>query len=206
MKLKPGEFISEARFARELNISRTPVREALKKLEQEGLVISENKRKKVFILKIKDVEEIFDIKKSLEGDIVMWAIERGKRRDFNRLTEIINEMKAISSKKPNNPAEISQWAKSWLEKDKQLHDIILKMAGNKRIQQILENLNTQWHRLRVGILAMEGRIEKSTQEHDKFVQAILKKNPSEAKSAMIEHLENLEENVIKLMKIFHFPD
>ena len=77
-KLKPGEIISEQSLAEELGISRTPVREALRKLEQEGLIVSNKRRKQVFILTMKDMEEIFDIKEVLESNIARWAAEKGK--------------------------------------------------------------------------------------------------------------------------------
>ncbi len=66
-------------------------------------------------------------------------------------------------------------------------------------------MNIQWHRLKVGMLALEGRIEKTVAEHEAFVQAILEKNPEKAEQAMQEHMKNVKRELIKLMKVFHYP-
>lgn len=205
MGLKPGEFISEAILAKKFNVSRTPVREALKKLEQEGLIVTEGKRKRVFILTLKDLKEIFELKRIIETEVVSWAICRGKGEDFKRLEDTIENLERLAKSKPKNSPEVKEWFTTWLKKDKEFHDIIFDMADNRRAKQIVENLNSQWHRLRIGIDAIEGRIEKALEEHRKIAQAILEKDVNKAKEAMIEHLDNLYNSVSSLMDIFHFP-
>ena len=81
MGIRPGENLSENALAARLGISRTPVREALKALEREGLVVSERGRKRAFVLTIRDVDEIFDLKIALEGKVARWAAERGSAAD-----------------------------------------------------------------------------------------------------------------------------
>ncbi|MBC7319594.1 GntR family transcriptional regulator [bacterium] len=205
MDLKPGEFISEAILAKKLNVSRTPVREALKKLEQEGLIVTEGKRKRVFILTLKDLKGIFDLKRIIETEVVRWAIERGKEEDFKKLKEAIEGLERLAKSRPKNSTEIREWFILWLKQDREFHNIIFDMADNKRAEQIVENLNSQWHRLRIGIDAIEGRIEKALEEHKKIAQAILGKDITKAKEAMLEHLDNLYNSVSSLMEIFHFP-
>ncbi|MCX7795742.1 MAG: GntR family transcriptional regulator [bacterium] len=205
MDLKPGEFISEAILAKKLNVSRTPVREALKKLEQEGLIITEGKRKRIFILTLKDLKEIFELKKIIETEVVCWAIERGKEEDFIRLKCTIEKLEGLARTRPKNSDKIKEWFELWFRQDKEFHSIIFDMADNKRARQIVENLNSQWHRLRIGIDAIEGRIEKALEEHKNIAQAILEKNINRAREAMIEHLDNLYTSVSSLMEIFHFP-
>lgn len=206
MTLKPGEFVSEAILAKRLNVSRTPVREALKRLEQEGLIIEDGKRKRVFILTLRDLGEIFDLKKIIEPEITKLAIERGKEEDFKRLAKTIEELEVLAREKPKDELEKDRWFASWFQKDKEFHDIIFEMAKNRRAKQIVENLNSQWHRLRIGIDAIEGRIEKSLEEHKAIARGILNRNPEEAEVAMIEHLKNLYSSVAALMKLFHFPE
>ncbi|MGC8971829.1 MAG: GntR family transcriptional regulator [bacterium] len=206
MSLKPGEFVSEAILAKKLNVSRTPIREALKRLEQEGLIIADGRRKRVFILTLRDLEEIFDLKKIIEPEITKLAIARGKEEDFQRLAKTIEELEALAKERPKDEIGKEQWFRSWFKKDKEFHDIIFEMAKNRRAKQIVENLNSQWHRLRIGIDAIEGRIEKSLEEHKAIALGILNRNPEEAEIAMIEHLKNLYNSVAVLMKLFHFPE
>ena len=79
------------------------------------------------------------------------------------------------------------------------------MAGNKRSEQIIKNLNYQWHRSRIGLLAMEGRIQKAVKEHANIAQAILQGNPENAENLMKEHLGNLKKMITTIMSAFHFP-
>ena len=202
-KLKPGEIISEQSLAEELGISRTPVREALRKLEQEGLIVSNKRRKQVFILTMKDMEEIFDIKEVLESNIARWAAEKGKDEDVEKLLKVVKDMKLIARKKLSQ--NFQKFNDEWLKKDEEYHTLLFKMAGNKRAENVIRNLNHQWHRLRLGILAIEGRLEKSAKEHEKIAIAIAKRDPQAAEKAMKEHLRNLRVMILNLMKIFNYP-
>jgi len=204
--IKPGELITEIGMAEQLGIGRTPVREALHKLEQEGLIVTENQRKRVYILTIKEVEEIFDIKMSLESSIAGWAAERGDEADLQELSAVIKEMKRIAAEKPEDEDEEEKWFVTWMKKDNQFHDLLFRMANNNKAEQIILNLNKQWHRLKVGILAMEGRIERSVLEHEKITEAILKRDASGAAEAMQAHLNNLKRMLVKLLKVFHYPE
>ena len=205
MEIKPGESVTEISLSKRLGIGRTPVREALKRLEQEGLIVTSNRRKRVFVLTIDEIEEIFDLKKTIESSVLKWAIERGREEDFTHLRQTFDDMKNLLREKPDNSHEEDSWFPRWLAKDEELHELLLNMANNRRAKQIITNLNNQWHRLRLGILAMEGRIEQSLKEHERFVVAVLNRDHDEAENAMKIHLENLENIIVRLMKIFHYP-
>ncbi len=205
MQMEPGEVITEMALSERLNISRTPIREAIKKLEEKGLIVTKNGRKKVYILTIKEIEEIFDIKIYLEGAVAKWAALRGEEAEFKELRKIMAEMKAFTAEKPQNEESEALRLKNWLAIDRKLHGVVFKMAKNQKSENIIKNMNIQWHRLKVGMLALEGRIEKTVAEHEAFVQAILEKNPEKAEQAMQEHMKNVKRELIKLMKVFHYP-
>ncbi len=86
-------------------------------------------------------------------------------------------MKAFTAEKPQNEESEALRLKNWLAIDRKLHGLVFKMAKNQKGENIIKNMNIQWHRLKVGMLALEGRIEKTVAEHERFVQAILEKNP-----------------------------
>lgn len=205
MEFKPGDIVSENRMAQRLGISRTPVREALKKLEQEGLVIASNRRKRVYVLTVKEVREIFDLKKVVEGSIARWAAERGSEEEVGKLQAIIEEMGKIAEGKPEDPSEQEEWKHAWLEADKGYHEQLFAMAENQRAAQLIRSLNTYWHRLRLGIVAIEGRIEISQAEHRKITEAIVRRDPDAAEKAAVSHLENLKNMLVNIMKVFHYP-
>lgn len=204
-RIEPGEVVTEISLSERLGIGRTPVREALKKLEQKGLIDTQNGRKRVYILSIREIDEIFDLKVCIEGGIASWAAIRGREDDFETLKKIMEEMKAFVTQRPNDENEEQKWLAHWLEIDKRLHGTLFIMAYNRKSEDIIKNLNTQWHRLKVGILTMEGRIQKAVVEHERFVQAVLNRDPRGAEEAMKEHLENLRRELIKLLKLFHYP-
>ena len=205
-RIRPGESITEHALASQLGIGRTPVREALTQLEQEGLVISKNGRKRVYALTIREVKEIFAIKISLESAIVRWAAEKATKKDSQTLRQIIDEMKAVAIKRPENDKEREEYLSQWLVKDQQLHELIFGMADNQKAEAFIKKLNTQWHRLRIAVYALEGRIVKSAEEHENFVRHIIRPAPEAAEQAMKEHLENLKKELIKAMQLFHYPE
>ena len=136
VEYRPGSIIFENAITKELNLSRTPVREVLKKLEMEGLIITlPFKRKQVFMLTIKDIEKIFYIKKSLESSIARWAAGRGKEEDFRKLKEIVEEMVKIAENKITNIDDKNY--EKWLEKDNEFHNLLFKMADNDKAEQII---------------------------------------------------------------------
>ncbi len=204
-QLKPGALISENALAKDFGMSRTPVREAIRRLEQEGLIISAgNRRKQVFILTIENIKEIFDIKKALEGGIAGWAAERHDEKDAEKLKKIVANMEKAVEQRSSSLAQANE--DGWLRLDEQYHELLFKMSHNFKAEEIIKNLNQQWHRLRLGILAIEGRLEKSFEEHEEIALAILDKNPDAAEKAMKEHLQNLERMLVSLMRTFNFPE
>lgn len=205
MHLKPGEAVTEITLSEKLAIGRTPVREALKSLELEGLIFSSNGRKRVYLLTIKEVEEIFDLKICIEGAVVRWAAEKGKDEEMAALRQTIGKMKEIANRVNNDEKEEAKTLADWLEKDRDLHSLIFKMADNNRAEQIITTINNQWHRLRVGIYTIEGRMMKAVVEHEEFVEEILRRDGVQAEEKMKVHLANLKNGLVKMLKIFNYP-
>lgn len=205
MQIKPGEAVTEIALSDKLGIGRTPVREALKRLEQEGLIVTHNQRKRVYILSIREVEEIFDLKTAIEGSVARWATERGKEEDFTELRILQEEIKLFLTARVADPRDEETWLQKWLDLDRNLHAHLFKMAENHRSEGVIKNLNVQWHRLKVGILAMEGRIDRTVAEHQRFIEAILARDPNAAETAMKDHLQNLKRELVKLLKVYHYP-
>jgi GntR family transcriptional regulator, rspAB operon transcriptional repressor len=205
MHIKPGETVTETSLSHQIGIGRTPVREALKILEQEGLIVTHNRRKRVYILTVKEIEDIFDLKICIESAVVKWATENRTKEDGEKLKSLVAKMKQLSAMKVEDESDEKKRLEEWLRTDNELHSTLFKMADNKRAEQIIKNLNTQWHRLRVGIYTMEGRMERAVGEHERFIQAIVRGEATAAESNMRVHLENLKKELVKILKMFHFP-
>jgi DNA-binding GntR family transcriptional regulator len=191
LDLKPGQYITDSQVANELDISRTPVREALRRLEQEGLLVNQARRGwKVYTLSLEDIHEIFDIKEILEGMIARRAAGCQDQEMRTALREAMERMKRA--------AEVENGG-VWQKADRQLHGVISAMGGNERAASIIQNLNDQWHRVRIGFLAMEGRIERSNPEHEAVVEKILAGDGEEAERLMRIHLNNVREELVRLL-------
>jgi len=195
--LKPGQPITDGQIADQLNISRTPVREAFYLLEHEGLLIRQDKRGwKVYSLSLEDITEIFDIKVQLEGLIARRAAEckdEGKRAALKDLVERMKQASACNDHE------------AWRQADMDLHHVIFDMAGNERASHIINNLNAQWYRLRIGLVAMEGRVERSNREHEGIVSSILIRDGNEAERQMRSHLNDLREELVRVLTHLVFP-
>ena len=197
MAYKPGDRIADSSIASELNISRTPVREALQRLEIEGLLNSEARRGwKVTSLTIKDIEDIFDLKCEIEGLIARKAAICKDKDHRKTLKELIAAMKEASV---NNDVD------SWIEIDSSIHHLFYIMAQNERAERIINNLNDQWHRLRTGFIKLQGRLDLATGQHEKVVLAIIDRDPDGADAAMHEHLRDVHKGLFQVLVTMILP-
>lgn len=205
MDIKPGETITELSLSKRLGIGRTPVREALKKIELEGLIFSVNHRKRAYILTLKELQEIFDIKICLESYVAECAAINCQPRNCKELLKILGDMEAAANLNVLNDEEEKKRLNNWLTADRNLHHQLFKMADKPKIEPIIQTLDLQWQRLRLGIYTLEGRMKRSYFEHKIFVQAIIDHKPEEANNLMHTHLKNVSSELIKLFKMFNYP-
>ncbi len=191
LKLKPGQYVTDSQVAQDLNMSRTPVREAFYRLENEGLLVNAARRGwRVYSLSLEDIHHIFDIKVAVEGMVARQCANCTDEALRETLREALGDMRAaVQAASP----------REWLQADHKLHAVLFRMVKNERAERIILNLNDQWHRLRIGFAAMQGRIERSTEEHSIFVEAILDHNPELAETAMKEHLNQVRQELERLL-------
>lgn len=191
LELKPGQYITDSQVVKELEVSRTPVRAALRRLEQEGLLIDNGRRGwKVYALSLKDIHDIFDLKEAIEGMIARRAAQCQDDELRATLRERMEKMRRA--------AEVAD-VDAWYEADAELHRAICEMAGNDRATRTIDNLNVQWHRVRIGFLAMQGRITRSNPEHEAFVESILSGDGEGAERQIRLHLNKLREELVSLL-------
>lgn len=191
LDLKPGQYLNDSDIADELGMSRTPVREGLRRLEHEGLLINQARRGwRVYTLSLEDIHEIFDVKEAVEGMLARCAAECSNDELRDTLAQALAQM--------NLAAEAGDIEK-WLAADGQLHDTIFAMCGNKRAASVVQSLNDQWHRVRIGFLALQGRVQRSSPEHRAIVESILAGDGEEAERLMSVHLRNVEKELVHLL-------
>ncbi len=187
----PGQKILDSKIAGELNFSRTPVRDALRRLEHEGFLVGQaGKGWNVYALSLEDIHEIFDVKVELEGMLARKAAACPDKKLRAQLKKALEGMKSAEKVRDNE---------TWRKNDMELHRIMLAMAGNKRAARIINDLNDQWWRVRIGLVAMEGRVHRSNIEHTAFVESILAGDGDAAAQQMRSHLNNLRQEIVNVL-------
>lgn len=187
-KLKPGQSIREDVLAQSYGISRTPIREMLRKLEQEELVkIVPNKGVYVSDLTPKDIAEVLDIRIWLESAAARSAA-------LKILPEQLKELAAINAQL--DFAIEHQDSIASFEADTRLHDLILIASGNAKVRKIITNLTGQIHRIRFVSGHKPGRINTTVNEHKQIIAAVMERDPVKAEEEMRIHLENTKQLMV----------
>lgn len=181
-KLREGDRLVENNIAKSMGVSRTPVREALRQLEIEGLAIN-IPRKGTVVKGIgkEDIMEIYDIREVLEGLAVRGACLNISRKEILRLKEIIEVMRRCI-----NENDTDKYIKSHNEYNR----IILNASKNKRLVSQLEYMYEYLKSMRKVTLSNEIRREKALLEHKNIIEAIEKGNEVLAEKLAREHVVN----------------
>lgn len=182
-QLKPGQRLMEVQLAEQLGVSRTPVREAIRKLELEGLVVM-LPRKGAYVanMSLKDIMDVLEIRSSLEGMAAFLAAERINDEDLKHLKEIAGEL-------GQNESNIEEL----LKKDVEFHECIFKATNNKKLHQLINSLWEQVYRFRVSYLSDYDALLNIVEEHKMIVEAIEQGDSELAKKRAIEHIEKAEQ-------------
>lgn len=191
-QLEPGERLMEIQLAEELGVSRTPVREAIRKLELEGLVLMvPRKGAYVASLSMKDVVEVFEIRGALEGLAAALAAERITDEELEKL-----ERQYVKSVEQMEKADL----KGMVEVDTGFHQILYQASRNERLAQIINNLREQIQVFRQTSLSYPGRMRIALQEHREIVDAISARDPETARRLAQEHVENAENSMMQVIR------
>lgn len=190
--LKPGERLMEIQLAEEMGVSRTPVREAIRKLELEGFVVMVP-RKGAYVagISMKDIADVFEIRAAMEGLAAGLAAERITEEELEQLERILVKVGECVN---NSDLE------KLIEVDTEFHDTLFKASRNERLVQIVSNLREQIQRFRTASLATPGRMQFALQEHKNIVEAVSDRNVELAQSLAREHIENAENSMLDVLK------
>lgn len=183
--LQPGERLMEIQLAEELGVSRTPVREAIRKLELEGFVVMVPRRGTyVADLSIKDINEVYEIRTSLDVLAAGLAAERITEEELEQMERLLVEIGEYMDKED---------IEKIVEVDTRFHDILYRASRNDRLVGIIFNLREQFTRFRTVSIAYPGRQKNTLEEHRKLLEAIAQRNVDMAQQLAREHMENAEQ-------------
>ena len=181
-ELQPGERLLEIHLANKLGVSRTPIREAIRKLELEGLVIM-IPRKGAVVAEIteKSLRDVLEVRRALEELAVKLACEKIQADEIEELKVAAKEFeKALGT------GDVTVYA----EADVKFHDIIYRTTDNQRLIQLLYNLREQMYRYRVEYLKREEVHETLLTEHQHIIEMIEKQDEERAVEAVCKHIDN----------------
>lgn len=187
-ELKPGERLMELQLASKLGVSRTPIREAIRMLEQEGLAVTiPRKGAEVAKMTEKDMEDVLQVRDALDELAASIACEQITAEELEELKRAMREFE--ESTKTRDVKRIA-------EVDVKFHDIIYKATRNPKLENILNNLREQMYRYRVEYLKDEKNFPILIKEHSEIVDGLAKKNKEKVIAAMHKHVEN-QANAVK---------
>ncbi len=187
-ELRPGERLMEVQLAESLGVSRTPVREAIRKLEKAGLVtISPRRGVYVAEISLEDTENILEIRGCLEGKAAELAALRISKEQQQALETCLQ---AFIVHMDNNQM------KEALKEDVQFHRIIRQASRNQQLIQILEDLSEQVNRFRMVYLKEAAEAPSLPEEHTKVLRALINGNPEETRQAMVAHMDSVKSLIL----------
>lgn len=188
-ELKPGERLMEIHLADKLGVSRTPIREAIRKLELEGLVTMIPRRgAEVAQITEKHLRDVLEVRRALDALAVELACERITAEELESLKEACANF-AKETKQGN--------ANRLARADVAFHDIILNASGNERLVQMISKLSQQMYRYRLEYVKDETSYERLIAEHEAIYEAICSRDGRAGAEAIKNHIDNQEKAVIR---------
>ena len=188
-KYQDHEELKEVAIGEELGVSRTPVREAFRQLELEGLIqIVPNKGAYVTGITAKDVKDIYMIRSSLEGMCARLATENITEEQLEELEENVYLASFHASK-----GHMEQMT----ELDNRFHHILYEACDSKMLEKLLQDFHQYVMRIRKKTLSTKERGIDSNEEHRQIMEAIKAKNPDEAQRLANMHMNNAYDNMVK---------
>lgn len=192
-ELKPGERLMEIHLANRLGVSRTPIREAIRKLELEGLVTMIPRRgAEVAQITEKSMNDVLEVRRALDALCAELACERITSEEVERLKKACDSFEqAVQTK------NIKEIAKA----DVALHDIIVQATGNQRLIQLVNNLSEQMYRYRFEYIKDVSQHKRLIEEHHIIYESIKKKDKETASRAAKMHIDNQEIAIIHQIRL-----
>lgn len=194
-ELKPGERLMEVQLADKMGVSRTPVREAIRKLELEGLVnMLPRKGAHVADLSAKDIMDVLEVRSTLDGLATTLAASRITEEELKELKHV--QAQFVNYVEKDN-------LQGSIKKDVEFHELIYRASRNEKLIQIANNLREQVQRFRVIYLKDFSNTREIIREHSEIVEAISRKDVDTAQKVAQRHIKNQEEAIVKALQKAH---
>jgi len=192
LRRKPGEAIAEKQIAEAFGVSRTPVREAVLKLADEGLIeIFPQSGTFVSRIPLGALPEAITIRRVLEEATVRYAAERATRSQVARLRACLELQREMEAKGDQN---------GFHHADEEFHALLAETAGYPGFWTVIQQVKVQVDRYRRLTLPLRGRMGRVIEEHEAVVDAIAGRDPDRAVKALTAHLDDLQVTIVEAQK------
>lgn len=192
-EIKPGERLMEIHLADRLGVSRTPIREAIHKLEREGLVtIIPRRGAEVAQITEKSMNDVLEVRRALDALCVELACDRITEEGLEKLKAACDHFEQCVKTKDN---------KKIAQADVALHDIIVQATGNQRLIQLVNNLSEQMYRYRFEYIKDSSQHKTLVEEHRIIYRSIVAKDKETAAAAARIHIDNQEKAIIRQIRL-----
>lgn len=192
-ELKPGERLMEIHLADRLGVSRTPIREAIHKLEREGLVtIMPRRGAEVAQITEKSMNDVLEVRRALDALCVELACDRITEEGLDHLRAACDNFEQCVKTKDS---------KKIAQADVALHDIIVQATGNQRLIQLVNNLSEQMYRYRFEYIKDSSQHKTLVEEHRIIYQSIVQKDKETAAEAARTHIDNQKKAIIRQIRL-----
>ncbi len=190
--MQPGERLMEIHLANKLGVSRTPIREAIRMLEQEGLAVTTPRRgAQVAKMTVKDLQDVLEIREALDELAVDMACERAKEGQLSELSDAMHNFEMATK---------SQNAREICVADEEFHNVIYQMADNPKLENIVSNLREQMYRYRYEYIKGMDSYDQLIEEHAAILAGFEARDAVRVKEVMHIHLANQFEAVRNLIR------
>lgn len=192
-ELEPGERLMELHLADRLGVSRTPVREAIRRLELEGLVTMIPRRGAVVArITEKGMSDVLEVRRTLDALCAELACDRITEENLTRLQKACSHFEQCVA--AGNVKKIAQ-------ADVDLHDIIVQATGNQRLIQMVNNLSEQMYRYRFEYIKDSTQHETLMKEHRIIYESIVNKDRDTAAAAAKLHIDNQKKAIMRQIRL-----
>lgn len=185
------EMLTEVKLSEQLGVSRTPIREALRRLAQEHIIELTSKGARVIGIDKSDIADICEIRLRLEGLAARWAAERADAEGINSLKETLDLQEFYTQKE--DPESIKN-------ADSRFHQTIYSLCGSTSMQDTLEPLHRKLLKYRRVSVSAHSRAEQSLAEHRAIYEAIAAHDPTHAEQLTIRHVQNARDSILQREK------
>lgn len=196
-EVKPGSRISSAEWADQLGVSRTPVRDTLRRLEYEGLVIRVSERLwKVYTLTLEDVNTIFDARETVEGKVSYLSAVHITDDEIAQMKQIMADMEVT---------HLTNDYEAFVKVNGYFHRLVNSACRNEYLGRYSAQLNERLTRVYPKGINIEGRLAKGFEENSLIANAIMAHEPEKAEQYQVAHLRSYREHLTKVIKEMVIP-